>query len=101
LPGAKQIFRSADHDVLARATECYACDKGGSSCEALLRPVILAGQLVEALPSAADARKYAGESLARLPATCLSLFAGEPAWRVDISPELSALHDSVSKSAPI
>ena len=28
LPGAKQIFRSADHDVLARASECIACGEG-------------------------------------------------------------------------
>jgi hypothetical protein len=45
----------------------------------------------------ADARRYAAESLARLPATCLSLFASETAWRVDISPELAALHASVSQ----
>ena len=99
LPGAKQIFRSADHDVLARATECIACGDGGSACEALQRPVMIAGQLVEPLPTIADARRYAAESLARLPATCLSLFASEPVWRVDISPELAALHHSVSKGA--
>jgi nicotinate phosphoribosyltransferase len=97
LPGAKQIFRSADHDVLARASECYACDQIGSSCEALQRPVILTGELVESLPAVAEARHYAEKSLARLPATCLSLFASEPAWRVDISPELAALHESVSE----
>jgi nicotinate phosphoribosyltransferase len=97
LPGAKQIFRSADHDVLARASECYACDQIGSSCEALQRPVILAGELVESLPAVAEARHYAEKSLTRLPATCLSLFASEPAWRVDISPELAALHESVSE----
>jgi nicotinate phosphoribosyltransferase len=97
LPGAKQIFRSADHDVLARASECFACDQGGGGCEALQRPVIIGGRLVEDLPTVADARRYAAESLARLPATCLSLFASETAWRVDISPELAALHASVSQ----
>jgi nicotinate phosphoribosyltransferase len=101
LPGAKQIFRSSDHDVLARATECYACGEGGTACEALQRPVMIAGQLVEALPTVAEARRYASESLSRLPATCLSLFASERAWRVDISPELSALYDSVSKGAAV
>ena len=99
LPGAKQIFRSADHDVLARATECIACGDGGSACEALQRPVMIGGQLVEPLPGVADARRYAAESLAGLPSTCLSLFASEPVWRVDISPELTALHDRVSKGA--
>ena len=103
LPGAKQIFRHADHDVLARASECYACDKGGAGCEALQRPVMIGGRLVESLPTVAETRRYASESLGRLPATCLSLFAGEPAWRVDLSPELSALYASVSKvtAAPL
>ncbi len=102
LPGAKQIFRYADHDVLARASECYACGEGGAVCEALQRPVMIAGQLVESLPNVAEARRYASESLGRLPATCLSLFAaGEPAWRVDISPELAALNETVSKGAAV
>jgi nicotinate phosphoribosyltransferase len=101
LPGAKQIFRSADHDVLARASECYSCGEGGALCEALQRPVMIAGQLVEALPPVAEARRHASESLSRLPATCLSLFAGEPAWRVDISPELAALNESVSQGAAV
>jgi len=101
LPGAKQIFRSADHDVLARASECYSCGEGGAVCEALQRPVMIAGQLVEALPPVAEVRRHASESLGRLPATCLSLFAGEPAWRVDISPELAALNESVSRGAAV
>jgi nicotinate phosphoribosyltransferase len=98
LPGAKQIFRYADHDILARASECYSCGEGGEgACEALQRPVMIGGRLVEALAPVEEARRYASDSLSRLPATCLSLFAGEPAWRVDISPELSALYESVSK----
>jgi len=100
LPGAKQIFRSADRDVLARASECIACGETGA-CEALQRPVMIRGQLVESLPAIADTRRYASESLSRLPATCLSLFAAESAWRVDISPELAALNESVSKGAAV
>ena len=101
LPGAKQIFRSADHDVLARASECIACGEGEAVCEALQRPVMIAGRLVESLPTIAETRRYASESLGRLPATCLSLFASEDAWRVDISPELAALNESVSKGAAV
>src|SRR6185503_19577438 len=67
LPGAKQIFRSADHDVLARASECFSCGEDGVPFEALQRPVMIAGQLVESLPTVADARRYAAESLGRLP----------------------------------
>src|SRR5271156_4122173 len=40
LPGAKQIFRYADHDQLARSTECPCCPPGSRPAEALLRPVI-------------------------------------------------------------
>jgi len=100
LPGAKQIFRSADRDVLARASECIACGETGA-CEALQRPIMIAGRLVEALPAIAESRRHASESLGRLPATCLSLFAAESAWRVDISPELAALNESVSKGAAV
>ena len=101
LPGAKQIFRFADRDVLARASECVACGEGGAACEPLQRPTIIGGQLVESLPTIADSQRYASESLSRLPATCLSLFASEPAWRVEISPELAALNERVSKGAAL
>ncbi len=58
LPGAKQVFRYPDHDLLARSSECPSCPGGktaGSSAvevEALLQPVILRGRLLEPLPSA-------------------------------------------------
>jgi nicotinate phosphoribosyltransferase len=45
LPGAKQLFRFPDRDVLALADE-----KTPGGAEALLRPVILKGQLIEAAP---------------------------------------------------
>jgi len=95
LPGPKQIFRFTDHDVLARSSECFSCDD--PSVEALQRPVILGGKLVEPLPSAADARKNARARLAKLPAPCHSLFTVENAWRVDLSPELVKLEEDVRK----
>ena len=60
LPGAKQVFRVPEHDVIARSGEC---GKG----EALLRPVILGGRLIESLPSLEEVRCRAAEALARLP----------------------------------
>src|SRR5579883_1529103 len=42
VPGGKQVFRAAERDVIARAGEC-------GSGEALLRPVLLGGELVEPL----------------------------------------------------
>ena len=67
LPGAKQIFRYADHDVLARSSECPSCPPGSPPSEALLRPVIIGGKLVEPLPSIENVRKYAQECLAARP----------------------------------
>ncbi len=101
LPGIKQIFRYADHDLLARSKECPSCPPGSAPAEALLRPVIIDGQLVEPLPTAAEARAHAAECLARLPAPCHSLFEGEPCWRVDISAELECLAARVRTGAGV
>jgi nicotinate phosphoribosyltransferase len=86
LPGAKQVFRYADHDLLARATECPSCPQGAAACTALLRPVIIAGALVDPLPSASDARRHAADSRP-LPAD----------WRVELSAELTALDDNIRR----
>ncbi len=59
LPGAKQIFRYASRDVLARSSEC---PDATLTAEALLRPVMLGGQLLEPLPSAGEARNHATEA---------------------------------------
>jgi len=98
LPGAKQVFRFADHDLLARSNECPSCPggaaEGSDRMEALICPVILGGRLVEPLPTAEQARRHAADSLAKLPASVLSLFA-ENAWRVEQSPELTQLYERV------
>jgi nicotinate phosphoribosyltransferase len=71
IPGAKQIFREPARDVLARSGEC---GRG----EALLRPVILGGRLVEPLPSLEDARQRAAESVAKLSPALRQLEVAEP-----------------------
>jgi nicotinate phosphoribosyltransferase len=83
LPGAKQLFRFTDHDVLARSGEC-------SNGQALLRPVVLGGRLVEPLPDATAARARAAELLSKLPESLQSL---EPCqeWEVRHSKDLKAL----------
>jgi nicotinate phosphoribosyltransferase len=86
LPGAKQIFRYTDHDVLARASECPSCPDGVDACQALQRPVIMAGALVEPLPSADAARKRATDSQP-MPAD----------WSVELSAELAALDDNIRR----
>jgi nicotinate phosphoribosyltransferase len=71
VPGSKQVFRAAERDVIARSGEC-------GNGEALLRPVILGGHLVEPLPSAEDARRRAAESLAALDPALRQLEPAEP-----------------------
>lgn len=83
IPGAKQIFRDVARDVVARAGEC---GRG----EALLRPVILGGRLVEPLPGLEQARARARESVARLAPALRQLETAEP-WPVIYSRELRAL----------
>jgi nicotinate phosphoribosyltransferase len=82
-PGAKQIFRDTARDVLARSGEC---GKG----EALLRPVILGGKLVEPLPTLEESRDRAARAIANLPPALRQLDVTEP-WPVLQSRELRDL----------
>jgi nicotinate phosphoribosyltransferase len=92
-PGAKQVFRYPQRDLIACAWECPPHQE---PAEALLRPVIAQGQLLEPLPGAHAARRNAQENIKRLPHVLRSLYAPEEhPWRVDYSPELLALDASV------
>jgi len=82
-PGSKQIFRDTHRDVIARSGEC---GRG----EALLRPIILGGRLLEPLPTLEQARQRAAASLASLPASLRQLDEAEP-WPVIHSRELREL----------
>ncbi len=93
LPGAKQVFRFAGHDVIACSWECLGCGAGEPSAQALLRPVMLRGKLIEALPTANAARQHAAESVKRLPTAVRSLFDTGQEYRVEHSRELSALYE--------
>jgi nicotinate phosphoribosyltransferase len=86
LPGAKQTFRDKARDVVGRSGEC-------GNGEALLRPVVLGGRLIEPLPSVDQARCRAAQSLARLPAALRQLEMAEEPWPVIYSRELRALID--------
>lgn len=89
LPGAKQIFRFAAHDLLACAHECHR------GAEALLRPVVLNGELAAPLPGAAEAREHARTAIAKLPTKLKSLFEADPPWPVERSGELEQLAANV------
>lgn len=91
LPGAKQIFRLPDRDVLGRAAECC-----GQS-EALLRPVILGGKLIEPLPDARAAQCRALDSIAKLPAKLRGLEVADP-HPVEYSKDLAALIERTRKN---
>ena len=84
LPGAKQLFRDTHRDVIARSGEC---GKG----EALMRPVIIGGNLIEPLPSIELARQRAADSLAKLPDPLRGLEAAAEPWPVILSRELREL----------
>ena len=86
-PGAKQVFRDVardvPRDVVARSGEC-------GNGEALLRPVILGGKLIEPLPTLAQSRDRAAQAIANLPPALRQLEVAEP-WPVIQSRELREL----------
>ncbi len=61
LPGAKQLFRYPEHDLLALHDECAA------GAKAMLEPWILGGNLIRPLPSVEEIRAHAQASLAQWP----------------------------------
>jgi len=95
MPGAKQVFRFADRDVIGRADETPTRAADGTPAEALLAPVILNGELVADLPPVEAAQRRAQSSLQRLPTACLSLFPIDPPYRVDYSEEIRKLQESL------
>ena len=84
VPGAKQIFRYTDHDLLARSMECA----GGAV--ALQQPVMLGGHLLQPLPDVRAARARAKRMLAELPAAIRGL-EPDDSFPVLRSPELELL----------
>jgi nicotinate phosphoribosyltransferase len=85
-PGAKQVFRYADRDVIGLQSECLSCETG--DVEALLQPVIVRGELAGALPSAAEARQRAQKAIDGLPSPLRKLGPEEEPYRVEYSQEL-------------
>lgn len=94
LPGAKQIFRFKDHDVVGYVTECPTCDQEGAAPPVpLLRPAMIGGMPLGSLPDAHEARRVAQEWLAKLPPVVRSLYDEEHPYRVEYSAELWALYE--------
>jgi nicotinate phosphoribosyltransferase len=91
LPGAKQIYRFPDRDIVALASDCSS-DFAGA--EPLLRPVIYQGKLIEPLPTLSQARARAASAIASLPAELRSLDYSAT-YRVDVSARLIELADNI------
>lgn len=95
LPGPKQIFRFADRDLIACSWECPSCGPGSEASTALLRPVVLRGELVEPLPKVSQARDLCARSVSRLPAAIRSNRVSAEPYRVEYSSDLMELADRV------
>jgi nicotinate phosphoribosyltransferase len=89
LPGTKQIYRLADHDLIALSDEE---DQGGG--EPLLQPVLKAGEPLESYPSLGDLRKRTGQSVAKLPPAMRQLEQTAP-YPVQTSDRLLSLAETV------
>jgi nicotinate phosphoribosyltransferase len=86
IPGAKQIYRYPDRDVVALYSECNDAFRG----EPLLRPVVIQGERVEAQPDIQRVQEHALAAIHKLPARFHSLEFTEP-YPVEISPRLLAM----------
>lgn len=83
LPGAKQIYRYPDRDVVAHYGECSNEFKG----EPLLRPILTNGQLVETLPPLSVIQLRSQGKIAALPERLRQLTKAEP-YEIELSPHL-------------
>ncbi|MBV8552105.1 MAG: nicotinate phosphoribosyltransferase [Acidobacteriaceae bacterium] len=92
LPGAKQIYRYPDRDVLGLYSECNRDFQG----EPLVRPVLLKNELLEPLPSIEASQARAKSSIAALPGRLRSLEQSEP-YPVEISSTLERLTDALRR----
>jgi nicotinate phosphoribosyltransferase len=90
LPGAKQIYRYPDRDVVAHYSECSDEFKG----EPLLRPILMKGEMVEPLPATADIQKRSQAMVAKLPERLRELGRVAP-YGVEMSPRLTEMAQSL------
>ncbi len=90
LPGAKQIYRYPDCDVVALYGEC----NDGFQGEPLIRPVLHDGELVEARPSLHGTQEHAKSAIAALPRELRALKESAP-YPVEISPRLLEMAESI------
>jgi nicotinate phosphoribosyltransferase len=96
LPGALQVYRFDDHDVIALANE--PAPQGG---RALLRPVWRGGSPVENLPPLERARAYVRAQIEALPPPLRALEPSPVGWKLVASDRLVAEIDRVHQEAQL
>jgi len=93
LPGAKQVYRFPDRDVMALQNEC----SGYSEADPLLRPVLDKGKPVTSYPFLKELRENAMSAIQELPSD-LRRIDQACQRRVDLSPQLRSLGDDLRNS---
>jgi nicotinate phosphoribosyltransferase len=96
VPGAKQIYRYPDHDVVALYSECNNAFAG----EPLLRPAIIKGTRVEPAPNIKEVQECARAAIHALPERFHLLQSAEP-YRVEISPRLLAIAEDLRQELQV
>lgn len=92
LPGAKQVFRFGQRDVIGLASESPYNGAPG-----LLRPVLRNGELVEPLPRAIASRAHSLIATAHLPKKIRSLEPCETPYSVELTDLLQQLSKEVQR----
>ena len=90
LPGAKQIYRYPNCDVIALYSECNSDFQG----EPLLRPILANGELLEPSPPITKLRSHAISAIAALPRALHSL-EKTVHYPVETSPRLFELAENI------
>src|SRR5581483_5702718 len=90
LPGAKQIYRYPDRDVIALYNECNSDFQGTP----LVRPILSRGELIEPLPPLERLRSGCQANIAALPKELHSI-TESASYPVEISPRLLKLADTL------
>ncbi len=94
-PGRKQVYRTyaADGRMTGDVLTVEDDDRDG---EALVRPVLVAGDAVAPLPSLEESRAHAANQLARLPEPLRRLDTAPP-YPVEVAPALRTLADDLDR----
>jgi nicotinate phosphoribosyltransferase len=97
VPGAKQIYRYPDRDMVALYSECNDDFTG----EPLVRPVVIKGKRIEAPRGLQEIQEHARAAIRALPERFHSLEPAEEPYPVEISPRLLAMAEDLRQELQI